>query len=90
MISLLPEHIRREQGRVKAAFYRERLLPQDALSEILRLRQWVNWQYRSLHGELKEVPVNPRNGHNASTINRQTWGTIHLVQASRNSFLFAT
>lgn len=74
---MLPEQHRREQGILKAAFYREHLLPQGALSEILQLNQWVNWQYRFIHGEWKKVPVNPRNGHNASTINPRTWGTIH-------------
>lgn len=74
---MLPEYQRREQGIGKANFYREHLLPQDALSEILQLNQWVNWQYRSINGEWKKVPINPRNGHNASTINSQTWGTIH-------------
>ena len=72
-----PEHQRRELGIAKASFYREHLLPQDALKEILELNQWVNWQYRYINGEWKKVPINPRNGHNASTINPQTWGTIH-------------
>ncbi len=77
MVSMLPEQHRREQGILKAAFYRERLLPLDSLSEIVHLHQWINWQYRLVHGELRKVPIIPRNGHNASTTDSSTWGTIH-------------
>ena len=82
---MLPEQLRREQGIVKAAIYREHLPPQDALSEILKLHQWANWQYRFIHGEWKKVPINPRNGYKASTINPWTWGTIH--QAVKTSLI---
>ncbi len=74
---MIPEYQRRIQGIARANYYREQLFPQEGLSEILRLNQWDNWQHRSIHGEWKKVPVNPRNGHNASTIEPRTWGTIH-------------
>jgi primase-polymerase (primpol)-like protein len=77
LVSMLPEQHRREQGILKAAFYRERLLPLDSLSEIVHLHQWINWQYRLVHGERRKVPIIPRNGHNASTTDPSTWGTLH-------------
>src|SRR6266446_7893744 len=70
------EQTPRERGVLLAHTMREQLYGRGAYKELHDLPQWLNWQYQLINGELKKVPINPRTGHNGSTVNPRTWGTL--------------
>lgn len=52
-------------------------------SQMKTLRQWVCWRFENRNGKLTKVPLNPRTGKPASTIEPSTWGTYEEAIASR-------
>ncbi|MGH2505851.1 MAG: hypothetical protein ACRDHZ_00290 [Ktedonobacteraceae bacterium] len=71
-----PTDQERAQGALLAQELRARLFDQGAYSELHGLRQWVNWSFEEIHGKLKKVPYQPRNGYRASSNKPATWGTL--------------
>src|SRR5665213_4568879 len=47
--------------------------------ELKLLSQWVNWRYEQRNGKPTKVPINARNGNNASCDDRSTWGDFEVA-----------
>ncbi len=47
--------------------------------ELKLLGQWVNWRYEQRNGKSTKVPVNARNGNNASCDDRSTWSDFEAA-----------
>jgi len=56
---------------------------QDLISNIPQelkvLSQWVNWRYVQRNARTTKVPINPRNGNNASCDDRSTWSDFDVA-----------
>jgi hypothetical protein len=47
--------------------------------ELKLLSQWVNWRYEQRNGKPTKVPINARNGNNASCDDRSTWSDFEVA-----------
>jgi hypothetical protein len=51
--------------------------------QMKKQRAWVRYRVEDRKGKLAKIPLNPRNGHPASSTDPSTWGTYKEAVASR-------